>query len=236
MSVLALSTGRRWRTVLCRTANREYWLTERTQVPRISDNILDCTVYLYPSAGEARAGEAVGGSGFLIGMPSKHEGWYHGYIVTNSHVIREANSPVARLNSKDGKIAIIELGQDDWVHHPAGDDLAAATAPVTPDTHRFSAISIETFVSKKLLDELDIGIGDEVVMVGRFINHEGRQTNWPSVRFGSIAQMANEPILHERGHLQESYLVEVRSISGYSGSPVFVYFPGRIQPVSATQR
>ena len=60
-------------------------------------------------------------------------------------------------------------------------------------------------------------------MVGRFISHEGKQRNIPTIRFGNIAMMPLEPIKHPRGHLQESFLVETRSLSGYSGSPVFVH-------------
>jgi hypothetical protein len=62
-------------------------------------------------------------------------------------------------------------------------------------------------------------------MVGRFLNHEGKQRNLPSVRFGNIAQMPNEKIRQEfRNNFdQESFLVECRAIGGFSGSPVFVY-------------
>ena len=38
-------------------------------MPRLTDAILDCAVYLYPSERAARRGEATGGSGFLIGIP-----------------------------------------------------------------------------------------------------------------------------------------------------------------------
>ena len=61
-------------------------------------------------------------------------------------------------------------------------------------------------------------------MVGRFINHEGRQRNMPAVRFGNIAMMPFEKIRHKERE-EESFLVEVRSIGGYSGSPVFVFVP-----------
>jgi hypothetical protein len=35
--------------------------------------------------------------------------------------------------------------------------------------------------------------------------------------------MPGEPILHPRGIKQESFLVETRSLGGYSGSPVFTF-------------
>jgi len=88
------------------------------------------------------------------------------------------------------------------------------------------AVSSGTAALDVAVAALEIGPGDEVFIVGRFINHEGKQgkqRNLPSLRFGNIAMMPWEPIKHPDGHLQESFLVEVRSIGGYSGSPVFVH-------------
>jgi hypothetical protein len=77
--------------------------------------------------------------------------------------------------------------------------------------------------------------GDDCFIIGRFINHEGQQKNQPSLRFGNIAQMPYEPIMRQtldgRRVPQDSYLVEAHSISGYSGSPVFVHLaPGYLRP------
>jgi hypothetical protein len=62
-------------------------------------------------------------------------------------------------------------------------------------------------------------------MLGRFINREGLQKNSPTARFGHISQMPGDPIDAQ----EEAFLCEVRSIGGYSGSPVFVLpaFDGR---------
>jgi hypothetical protein len=64
--------------------------------------------------------------------------------------------------------------------------------------------------------------GDDVFFLGRFIGHDGVQRNAPAARFGNIS-MLPEPIRKEDGSAQLSFLVEARSLSGYSGSPVFVY-------------
>jgi hypothetical protein len=69
----------------------------------------------------------------------------------------------------------------------------------------------------------DIGPGDDVFVVGRFINREGKQKNIPSVRFGNIAQMPGEPLFLDDGKELECFLIEGRSISGFSGSPVFIH-------------
>ncbi len=84
-------------------------------------------------------------------------------------------------------------------------------------------VPIEMLCSKEKIDEFNIGPGDEVFIAGRFVHHEGTQKNLPTARFGNIAMLPHEPIRHGRGHLQESFLVECRSLAGYSGSPVFLF-------------
>jgi hypothetical protein len=70
-----------------------------------------------------------------------------------------------------------------------------------------------------------IGPGDDVALLGRFITHDGRQRNKPLARFGNIAKAHDnaEPIEIAPGKYQVGFLVECRSLSGFSGSPVFVY-------------
>jgi hypothetical protein len=79
------------------------------------------------------------------------------------------------------------------------------------------------FVSHETVDVQLIGVGAEVFLIGRFINHEGRVKNTPSARFGNISMMPGEPVYVD-AHTppQESFVVELRSMCGYSGSPVFV--------------
>lgn len=60
-------------------------------------------------------------------------------------------------------------------------------------------------------------------MVGRYSPQEGTEANTPVVRYGHIALMNKEPLKHEYYGEQESFMVEMRSIGGYSGSPVMAY-------------
>lgn len=181
---------------------------------------------MYPSVEEAEAGERAGGTGFLVGVPSEvHSGVTYQYAVTNSHVIREGNSPVIRLNTQDGGTDFLPLSRDDWVHHQYGDDLAVCPLEFSLDTHKFSLLTQDWFITKEEMEEYDIGPGEDVFMVGRFIQHEGGQRNTPVVRFGNISMMPWEPVTNMRGIKQESFLVEMRSLSGFSGSPVFVHIP-----------
>jgi len=193
-------------------------------MPRIDDNILDCSIYLYPSVQEAHDGEKSGGSGFLVGVPSKvNEHRFYGYAITNSHVIREAGSPIIRLNTKEGDMDILPIDKQDWKHHPNGDDLAAYPLSIDVDKYRMKFIPINLFITQEIISVEKIGAGDEVFMVGRFIGYDGKQQNIPTVRFGNIAIGVVQPLPHRRGYLQDSFLIETRSLSGYSGSPVFVH-------------
>jgi hypothetical protein len=201
-----------------------YWALEHS-LPRLPDDYIDCCVYLYPSAADAEAGSKIGGSGFLFGVATKDLPNAHFlYAVSNRHVI-EGGSTVVRLNTRDGKTDIIELTELDWINHPSGDDLAIAALPPLADLHKFSFLDDGHLLSKELVDQYNVGPGDDVFVAGRFVNQEGKQQNTPSVRFGNLAQMPPMPVSQRRGagvFEQESFIVEARSIGGFSGAPVFL--------------
>jgi hypothetical protein len=188
---------------------------------RINDAFLDCVLYLYPSYKEANEGASIGGTGFITVVPTEglKQNFYFPYIVTNKHVVESGNT-VARMTTRDGRRHIIETDEREWRFHPDGDDLAVLMISFDPNKLRFSHITLKHLLSKHDLMTQGIGIGDDVFVVGRFINHEGKQKNSPTARFGNIAQMPNEPI-RVGTFDQECFLVEARSIGGYSGSPVF---------------
>ena len=64
-------------------------------------------------------------------------------------------------------------------------------------------------------------VGDEVATVGLYTSHHGHTKNIPVVRVGHISMLPDEPVMSTRGYV-EAYLVEVRSIVGLSGSPVYI--------------
>lgn len=198
-------------------------------MPRIDDVLLDCVLYLYPSRVAAESGEHFGGSRFFVAVNSRVQEWtWYVYAVTNAHVVREGATTI-RLNTKDGKIDILETNARDWFYHPDGDDLVICpvgeASGLSAARHKLAFTSREHLVTKDTIDQYKIGPGDEVFCVGRFINHEGKQQNRPAVRFGNISVMPWEPMAHPSGIFQESFMVEFRSLPGYSGSPVFVHIP-----------
>ncbi len=196
------------------------------EMPRISDELLDTVIYLYPSVETAKEGKRYGGTGFLVSITAElYPNIMHTYAVTNSHVIREAKSTVIRLNTHNGKTETLETSADgDWIHHPDGDDIAVCyLGGINSHIIKYRMINSRTFLTKEIIEEFNIGVGDDVFMVGRFSQHDGKQTNLPSARFGNISMMPYERILHPRQYEVDAFLIETRSLSGCSGSPVFVY-------------
>jgi hypothetical protein len=57
--------------------------------------------------------------------------------------------------------------------------------------------------------------------MGLFKSHYGEQRNIPIIRIGNIAALPEEPVQTHYCGPTDAYLVEVRSIAGLSGSPVF---------------
>ena len=194
-------------------------------MPRIPDQTLESVFYLYPSMASAEAGENFGGCGFLVLFPFERASQNHLYAITNRHVI-ERGSLTFRISTEDLGLLPVDSDERKWFFHPDGDDLAILLIDF-PITFRCQAMNLASavFVTRELIQEHDIGPGEEAFSVGRLVDHDGKQKHTPVVRFGNISQMPIEPIRQDDGHMQESYLVEGRSVGGYSGSPVFMYIP-----------
>lgn len=188
---------------------------------RIDQSWFDSVVYLYPDTARAEAGEQVGGTGFLMGWPVADTGLMAMWVVTNRHIIEEGGHWTVRINKKSGGIECIDTTDEEWVLSPDS-DLAVRPIRVSQDVHGFTYLTKDWLLTKAWYEALDVGPGDECITVGRFIGHDGRGRNYPTARFGQIAQGPNEPVKIS-GKMQECFLVESRSIGGTSGSPVYLH-------------
>ena len=191
-------------------------------MPRIPDVVLHSVFFLYPPDFKAATeGKRTGGCGFIVTMKSERTGKNVAYGVTARHVVIDEGNSFARINRKgDASPEVFDFDSSDWTAHPEGYDLAAIQLDIDPDVHAVSAVPMEEFAQHA--QSFNKGLGDDVFMVGRFVDHDGADRNSPSVRFGNIAVM---PTLMEqqRGRMLESYIIDMRSRTGYSGSPVFIY-------------
>ncbi len=198
------------------------------EVPRIPDEYLEGTIYLYFDSQRAKVGERQGGSGFLIGIDADTvPKTRHIYAVTNRHVIEEG-ATVLRINRHDGTAEPLDLTERVWRFHPDGTDIAIAKIKIDPNVHKYRTLRFDALVSKEMYAKQGLGIGDDVFLVGRYVGSDGKEVNIPTVRFGNIAQNEATILKDKHGRDQESFIVEGRSIGGFSGSPVYVH----IQPMT----
>ena len=197
-------------------------------MPRIPDQMATSAFFLYKSEVAACNDSPFGGTGFLVGVMTDTDPVEHYiYGVTNAHNT-ESGSTVIRLNTVSGELDVIPLKRKDWVVHPDGYDIAVTGKPLSirAGYHEVTFIEADEFFYGNKFQERDLGIGDDVVMAGRFVDLKGHPTNQPTVRFGNISVMPI-PVMNEHSNKKvESYLLDMHSRSGYSGSPVFVFrFP-----------
>ena len=190
-------------------------------MPRIPDQIADAVFYLYPTREAAEKGEQFGGSGFFYGAPVGKERWAV-FAVTNWHVAVQGGCSVIRLNCKDGSADIFETDPSDWEFEPKSYDLAVMPFRYDEKKHRAAFLSHEMIATSKDITERSIGIGDDIFMLGRFVDHDGGTENRPAARFGNVSIMS-QPVTQKNGARLPSHILDVHSRTGYSGSPVFVY-------------
>jgi len=230
-----------WRYETDAKGNR-YHIHQGSPMPRIPDEILKCSVYLYSTEERANFGAPVdGGSGFLLSYPTGRMDLRprpHIYVVTCRHVIHgepahmasdgkeHPGAKVVRFNAVDGTNPIVSLG-DGW-HSAINDDLAIRLldADKRPSPVRaFRFIPAHLLVTEDLVTNLSLGIGNEVFMVGRLIRQEQEAVNCPIVRFGHISCPLLPPQIDSFG--EDIFLAEYRSLGKASGSPVFLEISDR---------
>lgn len=171
------------------------------------------------------------GTGFIVGRPWKTiPGRAHFYAVSNWHVVVDVGASILRINTPDGASRKIETEPHEWYFVTPGDDLVICDITDSLNTEGLYAdamtfIHEATFATPQFIFEHDIGMGDDVFMVGLFIDHPGKDENVPLGRFGNISRLSSGASLVEQpnGQMGPSHLVDTRSRGGFSGSPVFVY-------------
>ncbi len=194
---------------------------------RVPDQIRECVAFI--CCRDANGDLRYAGTGFFVALQSTAlQGKIFVYFITAKHVVAGLKAAgydpfYIRLNLKAGTHILAETNAEDWVFHemPAVD--VAALAFGTPDEFEHRPFLLDRgAATAAVIRDHRIGIGDEVFVTGLFVSHTGARRNIPLVRVGTIAAMPEEPIDTRMG-LMEAYLIEMRSIGGLSGSPVFVY-------------
>lgn len=191
-------------------------------MPRITLNLTNCVFYLFgidPKTGERRGPD---GTGFVVSRPSEGlPGFKHYYGVSNHHLARDG-SPDIRFN---GMSSPIENDPLDWGFDPKGYDLVVIDLTDHVGQGEVVAFPEGDFLTPEFQSENDIGVGDDVLMIGYYASLGQQRRNTPVTRFGNISLLAtpDAPIGQLGGSRLPCHIVDMRSRTGFSGSPVFIY-------------
>ena len=189
-------------------------------MPRIPRKVLNTVFYLYKTEADAREDKNREGTGFIVALPAILPHRIFTYFVSNWHVVLDAGASVVRINKFDGTADIFPYEPTDW-HFLPQYDIAVISRPLR-DEHKFAIIQEGIFLRRERKEKEDIGIGDDVFMVGLFVDNQDLNKNMPALRFGNIS-MDLVAVEQPNKKFAESYCLDMHSRSGYSGSPVFVY-------------
>jgi hypothetical protein len=219
--------------------------TWRWPVPRVPSYLPRSVVFIYPNEGAAREDKPYGGTGFLVTVQGEEPAFHvttgplSHYIVTAAHVALKHERCVIRLNKSEGYDPL-PVTRDQWIWQAQGDlarnDLAVLPFDFPLDEYAQDTVYVgdmledETRVTEEVhfwntgssFDHRNAALGDDVVMLGRFVDHGGRDRNRVTARFGNVAMLPGEDLPTEGGYRLRAFLVEMRSRGGLSGSPVFL--------------
>jgi hypothetical protein len=204
----------------------------------IPKQMTDCVCFVCRERGNG--GYEPLGTGFFLGVPvGKAESPnVVAVVITALHVINNIegsgqtpNKIFLRVNTKEGGVEHIHIPTENWIKPDIDDqidngkiDAAVCWFPGNNSpTGKYDYLLMPAsneIAFRQFLNDEDIGIGDDVFFTGLFRYHTETERNEPIVRSGIIAAMT-ETISTDFGP-QHAFLVESRSMGGFSGSPVFV--------------
>lgn len=206
-----------------------FWRQVRVGMPRIPTAVLNAVFYLYASRDDAEHGRNPGATGFLVHYNGRGDsiGSRQAYAVTNWHAACRDGLSVIRVNKKDGGTDVLEFDPSEWHFLPGKYDVAAVPVTLDINVHEVAAVPTSIFANAPgdRPFHQKVGVGDDAFMVGLFLDHDGLVKNVPSARFGNISMLPNPKATIEQptDYWGESFVVDIHSRTGFSGSPVFAY-------------
>ena len=175
-------------------------------------------MFIYRDENDALLNSNTGGAGALLSI-ERSTGRSH-IVITNSHVVAQGGRCIKVFG--DGGWLAGSIEPDAWTH-AVHDDLAVAEFRL-PARDDISVLSLDDLLpSEGRVRELNIGIGDDVFMVGR-LSAQARPEHHPVLAFGNIVGWPAQKT-HVGNLERDVFLAEMRSYGGDSGSPVFVHLP-----------
>src|ERR1700721_1368759 len=182
---------------------------------RIPDRLLKTVGFVsrYDADGEGGSYIKPGGTAFVVGVLMDEKNVL-AHLVTAKHVAKaiETSDGLIAMNGKDGVPLFLQTGSQKWFYHPTEED-SVDVAVMPFGSARFRDYDVEpipetVFVTDQTIAEFDIGLGDEVVIIGLFTKFYGQTEVIPLVRTGNIAMMPKDKLPVKGFAPMEAYLAE----------------------------
>jgi hypothetical protein len=193
-------------------------------------DFIDCVCFLCTKSVENGIEKWIyGGTAFFVSVPSEThpDDYCHLYLATARHNIKDKYGShrdlYVRLNTTDGAAKGPMRLPYNW-EEPDSDavDVAIMSFDEFDDPSLdYKHIPIASAATETAIRHHGIGLGSDVIVTGLFTKRIGSKRNIPIVRAGIISTMIGEFEDENSGLLYDGYLIELQSIGGLSGSPVF---------------
>lgn len=159
------------------------------------------------------------GTGFVVEhIDANHDFFRSFYLVTCEHCAE------LKLRARFSTGALLDVEQTAWTRSVDEDDVVALdiTDFVTGAGKGVGSINIGRTVRR---DEAFFGVGCDLYMLGLLVDDEDVGANLPIARFGNLSAVATPRLPREMGNGKKRpcHLADMRSRSGFSGSPVIAY-------------
>jgi hypothetical protein len=197
-----------------------YSLDGTRDMRRIPDDMLRSTLFI---GGESASGaKTLRGTAFGVSVTTGPSGSDVHYLVTAKHLLNRMHeiglTPFVRMNTYPG-VRDFRVDVASWATGE-GTDVAILPMNAIPDILTYMHTS--SFVSLAQDYNKVFGPGAEVLVVGLFSQFGGTEANQPLVRVGHVASIPTETIPTRAYGNISAILIELHSIGGLSGSPVFL--------------
>ena len=208
---------------------------------RVPENIRKCVAYV--SFMNPKGNLQPVGSVFFLGRVKDDDSSKADrvFAVTARHVIDGLRTHGIKdvyirlnLNKRASPLGYSKSSVDDWFVHSSDDSIDVALLEMgIPTECDHLVLPMTVCLTEEKLHENEVGLGDEVFVVGLFRHHVGKGKNIPIIRVGNLSALDEEPVsTHTFGDMK-AYLIEARSIGGLSGSPVILNL-GNVRSIGGT--
>ena len=199
---------------------------------QIPDEIRKCVVFIAHL--DKNNQKILKGTGFFVSIETPDKSMNFVYLVTARHIVANIishklavdNNIWIRINKKIGGFDFIAVPMSAFIPHP--DSVDVMILPYAPDIRIYDYLTLPhvMLLNQDVIDKQNVSLGDDVFMTGLFVRHAGKEKNIPIVRAGNIAAMPEEQVYSKVFGNMDAYLIELRSLGGLSGSPVFLHLSG----------